>query len=195
MIVALWWTSLAHAEHWEEDRTEILVGFVGGNRAPSAAPFAQVEGTPSASFTAPLSTGVPMGTLAFGPSWEARLVASQVRFALGLNALWPDWPDEAVSGALHGLRGQEVVFGLGVEPPIGPVTPFVDVLGSMTHWTADLPVGDAETQWKSDGFVPSVRLGARLSLEDHVFVETAASVSPFDVEHWDVAIRAGVACF
>jgi hypothetical protein len=118
-------------------------------------------------------------------------VVRGARFDLGVQPLWPDWPDDAAAGDVHGLRALEVVFGLGFEPPIGPVTPYVDVLGRATRWTADVPVGDDETAWSSDGFDPAVRLGLRGVVDEYLLVDLGGSLSPLDSAVWDVSRRAG----
>lgn len=196
MLVMTLFAAARADDAWQtEARADFVMGFVGGQRNPAAAPFAQDEGPASASVTEAFLSGVPSGTTAFGPSWEARMVIQHVRFDLGVAAWWPDWPADAAAGPVHGLRGQELIFGLGVEPPIGPVTPFVDLLGRATAWQADLPVGDDETRWSADGFDPAVRLGLLGVIDDHLLVEAAGTVLPLDPSVWDVSIRAGFAFY
>ncbi len=167
------------AEQWEEERAELAWGFHGGIRSWGDAPFAfdtdhRAHGLAGAEGTYEVTpfSDTPVAGL-YG---ELRYVGPPLRVIGGYRVTFPDW------GALEpttvkpltggrkravatGGHAQEFRLGFGYEPPIGPVTPFVDLLGDVTVVRAQVAFDGEPSDVRSTHFSLVPRAGVRIWLD------------------------------
>ncbi len=191
----------------EETHLEIGVGFMGGVRSYGSAPFAIASDNEGLAGLDEPFVLIPFEDSAvFGPRWESRLVLSQIRMTLGYQRPYPTWEGlestratgvdgEKLSASARGLRANELRFGLGLEPPTGKVTPFVDLVGDIAWVSTDLAVaGDAAT-YTSESFSLAARSGLRIQAADYVFVEAAGEYGLVGPNEWGAQLTVGFAIY
>lgn len=189
----------------EEDRFELTAGFLGGARSYGWAPFAvSAPRSAPAGIDAPFEAAPFQDTLVFGPAWESRIVVQGIRGTVGVQLPFPDWEDRAdhtatlsdgtaASAEARGMLAPEIRLGLGFEPRIGPVTPFVDLVGDIHLVQAELAIDDKPSTWHSRSFSLAPRAGVRVELGDAVFTEVSADYGVFGAHEWGAQWMVGVA--
>jgi len=191
----------------EETHLEIAVGFMGGVRSYGTAPFALASDNEGLAGLDEPFVLIPFeDSPVFGPRWESRLVLSQIRMTLGYQRPYPTWEGlestratgvdgQKLPASARGLRANELRFGLGLEPPTGRVTPFVDLVGDIAWVSTDLAVnGDAAT-YKSESFSLAGRGGLRIQAADYVFIEAAGEYGLVGPNEWGAQLMVGFALY
>ena len=191
----------------EETHFELAVGFMGGVRSYGHAPFAIAsDNVGLAGLDEPFVLIPFEDSPVFGPSWESRLVLSQIRMTLGYQRPYPTWEGlestratgvdgQKLAASARGLRANELRFGLGLETRSGKVTPFVDLVGDIAWVSTDLAVnGDAAT-YTSESFSMAARGGVRLQAADYVFVEVAGEYGLLGPNEWGAQLMVGFAIY
>ena len=91
------------------------------------------------------------------------------------------------------LKPFSLRFGIGGELPVGPVAPFLDLLGSIDFTRAPLELdGDAhELEARSFGF--ALRAGARLHVREWFFATASAEVGLVGTTRWGAELSVGFA--
>lgn len=170
------------------DHGEFTMGFIGGQRSYTETNFSQVGSGERLNLDAPLA-GAPYDRVnALGLRYDARLVVSYVRMTAGFDLPFATYstgdttrtydiggqPREVTSRSLDikGLR-----FGIGGELPTGtPVTPFVDVMGTVNFLDTTLVVDDESYDFDATSFGFSVRGGVRLQVRRWFFAQLAGEM-------------------
>jgi hypothetical protein len=84
-------------------------------------------------------------------------------------------------------------FGIGAEYPIGPVVPFVDVMGGV-HWVnTTLSVDEHQVDYSASSFALSARAGARLHVRRWFFAQLAGEVGLLGDVRWGAELSVGFA--
>lgn len=188
------------------DHFEFSMGFLAGYRDYSKTNFAyRSGGGPGAQVLSEPFRREPFdGTMVYGLRYDVRLVASYVRMTAGFDLPFPafeqgqtnstQWMGDAPTQvSVQAIRPYELRFGIGAEYPIGPVAPFVDILGGV-HWvTAELAVDDAVATYKATSFAFSGRGGLRLHVRDWFFASAAGEVGFVGETKWGAELSVGFA--
>jgi len=191
----------------QEPHAEVAVGFMGGVRSSGAAPFA-VKGKASgdAGLEKPFEASPFEDSAVVGPRVEMRVVVTPIRLTVGYQRPYPTWhglqstrvtlPDgRDVTASTRGLSIDELRFGLGVEAPLGPVSPFVDLVGDMGWSRAELAVDGSSASYVSESFSLAARGGLRVQTHDVVFVEVAGEAGLVGAHDWSGHVMVGFAFF
>ena len=97
------------------------------------------------------------------------------------------------SVSVRSLGTKDLRFGIGGEYPIGPVAPFVDLLGAV-HWVSTtLAIDGAPVDYSSTGFAFAMRAGLRLHVRRWFFATAAAEVGLVGDETWGCELGVGFA--
>lgn len=178
---------------------EATMGFVAGQRSYDELRFARESGPTSASLA--VLQGAPYDrTEVFGLRYDVRLVVSHVRMTAGIDFPFTSFSAEsALRDTGEGVRRVESLksyvlrFGIGGEYPVGPVVPFVDVLGSV-HWVSTTIVLDGESSdYGASAFGFSARAGIRLQVRDWFFASLAGEVGIIGPVRWGAELSVGFA--
>lgn len=189
-----------------EDHLEISLGFLAGQRAYDKLPFVRAGG-PSELFGGTLPASIVSGAsldevLVYGLHWDLRVVLSYVRMTLGFDLPFAD--GGAFGGSRHvTVRGverdvtltdvspYELRFGLGGEIPFDVIVPFVDLIGAV-HWVdVELATGEDLVDYEATRFGFSVRAGAKIYLEEPLFVEVAGEAGIVGDTIWSATLAVG----
>lgn len=123
-----------------------------------------------------------------GPAWELRTTARHLRMTIGAHkpfaALAPGdvLVTETIDGAertvgARALSLWELRLGLGVEYTFKRiVTPFMDLVGDVQWAWLDLTVDGVPAKFEATSFGYAIRGGARLSLDEHLYVSASGEV-------------------
>lgn len=187
---------------------EFTMGFLAGGRRYDDATFAydhgagDVEG--AGGLVAPFE-GAPFdGVLAFGLRYDVRLVVSYVRMTAGVDFPFPSFAarDTVARYDVAGVEREVVVqelrpyvlrFGIGGEVTFGPVTPFVDLLGSV-HWTgAALSIDGEQALFRTSAFGFAIRAGLRVHLRDWFFISVSGDAGLVGDVVWGAELSVGFA--
>ncbi len=190
------------------DHFEGSMGFLVGERRYDRSSFEWKSGgddLPGArSLTGPFLASPYDRLLVGGLRYDLRLVVSYVRMTAGIDVPFAlNRPSDAmgdydVGGATRRIvvtkfQPVDLRFGIGAEYPIGPVAPFVDVMGSV-HWVdAQLGVGDTPVEYKSTAFGLSGRAGVRLHVRRWFFAAAAGEVGFVGDLRWGAELSVGFA--
>lgn len=191
------------------DHFEVSMGFLAGQRRYLDTPFGFSGGdggaTPGAnSLVEPLQRAPFDRVNVYGLRYDARLVVSYVRMTMGFDLPFSAFNVGNTSGqySLQGttrtvtarsLTTRGLRFGLGVEAPIGPVAPYVDLLGAV-HWTtAGLAVDGAPVEYDATAFAMSLRGGLRLHLRKWFFATAAGEIGLAGDVRWGTELSVGFA--
>jgi len=197
---------LTNDDDW--DHFEVSMGFMGGQRNYSRTNFEHDEGADhipgvaalSEPFLAPPYNKVGVA----GLRWDARLVASHVRMTIGVDVPFTTFQARESVGVYDVGGEQRVVgvrtlqpvdlrFGIGAEYPLGPVAPFVDVMGSV-HWVStDVTIDGHEAHYDATSFALSGRAGARVHLREWFFAPAAGEVGFVGDVTWGAELAVGFA--
>jgi hypothetical protein len=188
--------SAAHADPAtaDGDHFEATMGFLATSQDHTATGFSN-SGAPAVSSA---FQGVPYDrTLGFGLRYDARAVLSHVRMTMGV-----DLPFTAFDGAptarvdAHDVSSRSMWswalrFGLGAEYGFGPVTPFVDLQGSVHRVTATVTVDGRSADYEALRFGFTGRAGARVYLRRWFFVMASGEVGIVGPTRWGADMGVG----
>jgi hypothetical protein len=179
------------------DHFEFSMGFVGGYRRFDRMAF---EGDPtidpSLYRTEPLD-----GVQAYGLRYDVRLVVAYTRMTVGIDFPFTQYtvadtvrtlPDGSQSTVAR-VKPFAFRFGIGGEIPIGPVAPFVDILGSIHSVRATFDIDDVEREVKARSFGFSARAGLRLHVRKWFFASLAGEVGIVGPTVWAAELSVGFA--
>jgi hypothetical protein len=179
------------------DHFEISMGFVGGWRRFDRMSFRGDSELDPTLWRAPPFDGVP----AYGLRYDARLVVAYTRMTMGVDIPFASYAvDETAITMADGsqstvadLRPWSLRFGIGAELPVGPVAPFIDVLGSIHTVKATFDIDDIEREVTARGFGFSVRAGIRLHVRRWFFAQIAGEAGIVGSMVWAGDLSVGFA--
>ncbi|CAN5370037.1 hypothetical protein BH09MYX1_BH09MYX1_22500 [soil metagenome] len=186
------------------DHFEISMGFLAGQRSYTSTPFTMTSGgTDGASSLVKPFQSTPYDRVnAYGLRWDARLVVSYVRMTVGYDQpfmqlrLGDGENSYAVGGTtrdvqVRSLRSHDLRFGIGVEYPVGPIAPFIDVLGSI-HWVdTTLSIDGASHDYAATTVGFAARAGFRLHVRKWFFASLSGEVGMVGDERWGAELAVG----
>ena len=194
--------------HSAWDHFEFSMGFLMGQRSYTQTPFSLSNGGANGpvaganSLVAPFQ-GAPYDRVnAYGLRWDARLVVSYVRMTVGYDQpfmslrLGDGESMQNVGGQMRdvqvrGLSSHDLRFGIGFEYPVGPVAPFVDVLGSVRWINTTLAIDGASHDYTAVGFGFAARGGFRLHVRKWFFASASGEVGIVGDERWGAELAVG----
>ncbi|HJK91436.1 MAG TPA: hypothetical protein RMH85_05200 [Polyangiaceae bacterium LLY-WYZ-15_(1-7)] len=182
----------------EWDHFELSMGFLAGQRRYGDLRWSGTQGLPAGALEgAPFDAPVP----ALGLRYDVRLVVAYVRMTAGVDVPFTAYDVEDTRRTLADGRELSITelkpfslrFGIGGELPVGPVAPFLDLLGSIDFTRATLELdGDAhELEARSFGF--ALRAGARLHVREWFFATASAEVGLVGTTRWGAELSVGFA--
>lgn len=186
-------------EAWADGghRFELDFAFLAGARSYDDVPFSYKEGDATPALAAPRFRRVAVS----GPAFGGRAVVNHVRIGFAYERPYARDFDRqpaataASSARVRALSSTAYRFALGYEIPLGPITPFVDLVGTAEVTEVDLLAGDAQSTFDSSVFGYSLRAGARLPFSRRWFVQVsgeAGAASPID---WAAHAGVGVSLY
>ncbi|MGE0325198.1 MAG: hypothetical protein AB7K71_35420 [Polyangiaceae bacterium] len=170
------------------DHAEFTMGFIGGQRSYADTNFSQIGSGERLNLDAPLASAPYDRVSALGLRYDARLVVSYVRMTAGFDLPFATFSTgDTTQSYTIGGQAREVTsrslnikglrFGIGGELPTGsPVTPFVDVMGTVNFLDTTLVVDDQSYDFDATSFGFSVRGGVRLQVRRWFFAQLAGEV-------------------
>jgi hypothetical protein len=186
------------------DHFEVSMGFLAGQRTYTSTPFTLSSGGTegASSLVAPFQAPPYDRVNAFGLRWDARLVVSYVRMTVGYDQ--PFMAPRLGEGAgtyqlgttnrdvqVRGIQSHDLRFGIGAEYPLGPVAPFVDVMGSV-HWVGTtLAIDGASHDYSATTFGFAARMGFRLHVRKWFFASASGEVGLTGDERWGAELAVG----
>jgi hypothetical protein len=189
-------------DHWE-----LSLGFMGGQMTYGTTPFAFDSGSasslPGATQLVTPFTGAPYSAMwQVGPRVESRLVMKHVRVSVGYQWALPRYSlAEATTTASVGgvnrlitvqsLQSGDLRFGLGAETSWGPVTPFVDLVGTMHFISTDLVIDGSTARYTATTFSYAVQAGLRIYLHDSFYVVAAGEYGWLGEDLWSATVGVG----
>jgi len=189
------------------DHMEFSMGFLSERRSYQGANFAPsgAEAVPGAStLVDPFRRAPFQATQLNGLRYELRLVAAYVRMTAGIDIPFASYRVSDATGvynvggtnrtvSVRSLGVSDIHFGIGAEYPLGPVAPFVDVLGAMRWVTAGMAIDSARQDYEARVFGLGVRGGLRLHVRRWLFVSAAAQVGLLGDLRWGGDLNVGFA--
>jgi len=191
----------------EENHFELSVGFMGGARSYGEGSFQMNRGDSDiAGARDPFDSGLYRNVPVVGPRWESRMVVSHTRLTLGYQIPFAvyepqdehvliDTPTGQKDVAPESLFAHEIRFGLGAEVPAEHVAPFVDLVGDLHLVNTTLAVDGEPTRFRSTSFSMAARAGARIQIEEHIFVEVSGEVGIVGPTQYGGQVMVGTALF
>lgn len=179
------------------DHFEISMGFVGGWRRFDRMAFrGDPSLDPSLYRTPPLD-----GVQAYGLRYDARLVVAYTRMTVGIDIPFAQYTvdettrslDDGSQATVAHVKPFAFRFGIGGELPVGPVAPFVDILGSIHSVRATFDIDDVEREVKARSFGFSARAGVRLHVRKWFFASIAGEVGIVGPMVWAADLSVGFA--
>jgi hypothetical protein len=190
------------------DHFEFSMGFLGGGRHYEHTNFEYEEGGGDIAGARTLAQpflAKPFDNLyVAGLRYDVRLVVSYVRMTAGVDVPFPIYNRSTAIGmydvggvsravAVQGITPVDLRFGIGGEYPIGPVAPFVDLLGGV-HWThVELTLDDTPVDYAATSFGLSLRAGARVHVRKWFFAAAAGEVGLVGDVRWGAELSVGFA--
>ncbi len=170
------------------DHGEFTMGFMGGQRNFTETNFSQVGDGERLNLDAPMSSAPYDGVTTLGLRYDLRLVVSYIRMTAGFDmpfatyntgdttqAYQIDGQARQVTSRSLSMRGFR--FGIGGEVPTGtPLTPFVDVMGTVNFLDTTLVVDNAAYDFEATSFGFSARTGVRLQVRRWFFAQLAGEI-------------------
>lgn len=175
--------ALAPREETDDDvhlRLELTMGFAGGygryadlGLGQSTLPAGAIDGGPV--------NGAAMA----GLRYDLRLVVAFVRMTVGGDLLWGLFSSSA-ERTVSGVRVRDerlfdgaLRFGLGLEANVDGIRLFADVIGTV-HFVENVLFFDGTpVSTTSTAFAPGARIGVRVPVVPHFFVQASIDASPF----------------
>lgn len=190
VVISISAASAATAHAGEGDRFELDFAFLAGARSYDEVPFSYSQGDASPALAAPRLGGIAVA----GPSFGARAIIRNVRIGFGYERPYARnfnrVPLKTGAVQIRALSAITYRFALGYELPLGPVTPFVDLVGTAEAAEIDLLAGDTQSTFDTEVFGYSLQAGARVPFSRFWFLQVAAEVGPISPVDW--AVHAGV---
>ena len=189
------------------DHVELSMGFLAGQRRYTQTPWTlnQSGALPGTSaLVDPLKRAPYDNVSLFGVRYDARLVVSYVRMTVGFDlpfaatGLGDGEGRYTIGGvdrdvSVRSLHAHDLRFGIGGEYPIGPVAPFVDLMGAI-HWTdTTLAIDGAPHEYDATAFAFSVRAGARLHVRKWFFATASGELGLVGDVRWCTELSVGFA--
>ena len=152
----------------------------------------------------PFERGPFVNTPVSGLRYDVRLVVSHVRMTAGVDVPFAiyrtadsvqqyDVCGQPRTLTVQSIQPVDLRFGIGAEYPIGPVAPFLDVMGGV-HWTqADLSLDGVDTTYNATSFALSARAGVRLHVRRWFFTSLAGEVGLLGDVRWGAELALGFA--
>ena len=186
------------------DHFEISMGFLAGQRSYTSTPFSMTSGATegASSLVAPFQASPYDRVSAFGLRWDARLVVSYVRMTVGYDQpfmslrLGDGEGSYSVGGVtrdvqVRGLRSHDLRFGIGGEYPVGPVAPFVDLVGTVRWIDTTLAIDGVSHDYAATTFGFAARGGVRLHVRKWFFASVSGEVGLMGDERWGAELAVG----
>jgi hypothetical protein len=189
------------------DHFELSMGFIAGVRSYESSSFAldseaRVSGATDLvdPFTAP-----PFDALTtLGLRYDLRLVAAYTRMTVGIDIPFAQYQPTIARGTyvVDGVERSVAVksispfllhLGIGAEIPIGPIAPFVDVLGHVRWTQAELSIDGMSHDYAESGFGFSARAGVRLHVRRWFFASLSGEVGLIGDFRWGGELSVGFA--
>lgn len=191
------------------DHLEVSMGFLAGQRRYASTPFALSSagaGTVAGatSLVEPFQRAPFDNVTVLGVRYDLRLVVSYVRMTAGFDMPFTsfrlgDGAGRYVIGgverdvSVRSIGTKDLRFGLGGEYPIGPVAPFVDLVGAI-HWVnTTLAIDGTGHDYAASTFAFSVRGGARLHVRKWFFASAAGEIGLVGDVRWGAELSVGFA--
>ena len=177
------------------DHFELSMGFIAGSRR-----YGDLNYDGGQRYAAMLESAPFDDALVFGLRYDLRLVVSYVRMTVGVDIPFPSYDSSATTVMIDGanttlddLRGWNLHFGIGGEYPVGPVAPFLDILGDVAFANASFtsPAGDETIEGRGFGF--ALRGGVRLHVRKWFFASASAEVGLVGDIRWGTELSVGFA--
>jgi hypothetical protein len=171
------------------DHFEVSMGFLAGQRGYRDANFSLSNGANALDLMPSLDAAPFDRVNVFGLRYDARLVVSYLRMTTGFDFPFATYRSDTV----RSLRPYELRFGIGAEYPIGPIAPFVDLIGGV-HWVdTKLGANDVEAQYSATSFAFSVRSGVRVHVRRWFFAAAAGELGLTGDIRWGAELSVGFA--
>ena len=185
------------------DHGEFSMGFVTGSRHYDDATFTLVHGpSDAAELLEPFGSAPYDGTNVFGLAWDLRMVVSYARMTVGLAVPYPtvrqreaivDVGGEQRRVGVRSLGAKELRFGIGAELPIGPISPYVDLIGAVHFVDTTLTIDGASAEYDATNFALSLRAGARLHVRRWFFATASGELGLHGAVGWGAELSLGFA--
>lgn len=178
------------------DHFELSMGFLAGQHRLRNARWSN-----AATLDPSVFAGAPFDRVeAYGLRYDLRLVVAHVRMTAGVDIPFAAYDVDATRTSLEGVRTEVPElklfgfhFGIGAEYPIGPVAPFVDVLGGLDWATADVVRGGETLRVESRDFAFRIRAGVRLHVRRWFFASASGEVGLTGQPSWAAELSVGFA--
>ena len=190
------------------DHVEVSMGFLAGQRSYTKTAFGFGEGggavPGAASLVEPFQRAPYDNVNVYGLRYEARLVVSYVRMTTGFDLPFASFRLGDTNGrtdvagtpmdtSVRSLSTKDLRFGIGAEYPIGPVAPYVDLIGSV-HWVSTtMSVGGTPVDFTGTSFTFTARAGLRLHVRRWFFAAASGEVGLTGDTRWGADVSVGVA--
>ncbi len=187
------------------DHFELSMGFIAGVRKFDYAAFAlssESHAPGSNELVAPFEDAPFDRLTTLGLRYDLRLVAAYTRMTVGVDIPFAHYrPTDAQrvyrvgdvdrSVTVRSISPFLVHFGIGGEIPIGPLAPFVDVLGHLRWTTAELAIDGVDHTYAEHGFGFSARAGLRLHVRRWFFASLAGEAGLVGDFRWGGDLSVG----
>jgi hypothetical protein len=169
------------------DHFELSMGFIGGQRTYEGTNFVQESDGPALNLKEPFDRNPYHRVTTLGVRYDARLVVSYVRMTAGFDLPFAVYRGDGttseydIDGETHTVSSRSLTikglrFGIGGELPFSPVTPFVDLMGTVNWVDTQLDVDQTSRKYGANTFGFSVRGGVRLEVRRWFFASIAGEV-------------------
>ena len=191
------------------DHFELSMGFIAGVRRYDHAAFT-LDDTDAPVHAGAIDLAEPFEDEPFdrlttmGLRYDARLVAAYTRMTVGIDIPFAHYrPTQARASYDVGGTAREVIlrdvspfllhFGIGGEIPIGPIAPFIDVLGHLRWTTVTLGIDGVDHTYREHGFGFSARAGLRLHVRRWFYASLAGELGIVGDTRWGTELSVGFA--
>ena len=191
------------------DHLELSMGFLAGQRRYATTPFNLTNGgagtvAGATSLVEPFQRAPFDNVTVLGVRYDVRLVVSYVRMTAGFDLPFTSFRQAESTGryviggverdvSVRSIGSKDLRFGLGGEYPIGPVAPFVDLVGAI-HWVSTtLAIDGAGHDYAASTFAFSVRGGMRLHVRKWFFASAAGEIGLVGDVRWGAEMSVGFA--
>jgi hypothetical protein len=191
------------------DHVEASMGFVAGQRRYTQAPFnfnsGAASGIPGATTLAEPFQRAPFDNVnVYGLRYDLRFVVNYIRMQVGVDIPFSSYSLTSATNhfvvggvdreiSVRSLDSKDLRFGIGVEYPIGPVAPYVDILGAV-HWVSTgLTVDGAPADYDATVFSFSARAGLRIHVRRWFYATAAGEVGLVGDVRWGTELSVGFA--
>lgn len=177
------------------DHFELSMGFIAGSRR-----YGELNYDGGQRYASMLEDEPFDDALVFGLRYDLRLVVSYVRMTVGVDIPFPTFDSSSTTAMVDGmetaltdLRGWNLHFGIGGEYPVGPVAPFLDILGDVAFAEASFASAAGNESIEGRGFGFALRGGVRLHVRKWFFASASAEVGLVGDIRWGTELSVGFA--